>query len=164
MFWIFVCWKYEIFFCFFFVCVLLPLNGGIPGRHQNLTFLFQTSNEFTSQNRAMPGFTPSQWETVLLWNDVSHWPGASLGSAPNVVAIHHSDIMMGAMASQITSLAIGYSTVYSGEDQRKHQSSASLAFVWGIHRWPVNSPHKGPVTWKIFSFNDVIMFTCYFNP
>ena len=45
---------------------------------------------------------------------------------------------MGAMASQITSLAIFYPTVYSGEDQRKHQSSASLAFV----RWPVNSPHK----------------------
>ena len=42
-----------------------------------------------------------------------------------------------------------------GADQRKHQSSASLAFVWGIHRWPVNSPHKGPV--KMFPFDDVIM-------
>ena len=49
---------------------------------------------------------------------------------------------MGAMASQITSLPIVYSTVYSSTVQRKHQSSASLAFVWGIHRWPVNSPHK----------------------
>ena len=39
---------------------------------------------------------------------------------------------MGAMASQITSLTIVYSTVYSGADQSKHQSSASLAFVWGI--------------------------------
>ena len=64
---------------------------------------------------------------------------------------------MGAMASQITSLTIVYSTVYSGADQRKHQSSASLAFVWGIHRGPVNSPHKGPVTRKIFPFDDVIM-------
>ena len=53
---------------------------------------------------------------------------------------------MGAMASQITSLTIVYSTVYSGADQRKHQSSASLAFVRGIHRWPVNCPHKGPVS------------------
>ena len=64
---------------------------------------------------------------------------------------------MGAMASQITSLTIVYSTVDSGTDQRKHQSSVSLAFVRGIHRWPVNSPHKWPVTRKIFPFDDVIM-------
>ena len=57
----------------------------------------------------------------------------------------------------ITSLRIVYWTVYSGTDQTKHQSSASLAFVRGIHRWPVNSPHKWPVTWKMFSFDDVIM-------
>ena len=64
---------------------------------------------------------------------------------------------MGAMASQITSLTIVYSTVYSDADQREHQSSASLAFVWGIHRGPVNSPHKWPVTRKMFPFDDVIM-------
>ena len=40
---------------------------------------------------------------------------------------------------------------------RKHQSSASLVFVRGIHRWPVNSPHKGPVTRKMFPFDDVII-------
>ena len=57
----------------------------------------------------------------------------------------------------ITSLAIVYSTVYSGTDERKHQSSVSLAFVRGIHRWPVNSPHKWPVTRKVFPFDDVIM-------
>ena len=61
------------------------------------------------------------------------------------------------MASQITSLTIIYSTVYSGADQRKHQSSASLAFVRGIHRGPVNSLHKGPVTRKMSPFDDVIM-------
>ena len=55
---------------------------------------------------------------------------------------HYCDVIMGAMASQITSLAIVYSTFYSGADQRKHQSSASLAFVRGIHRWSGNSPHK----------------------
>ena len=65
---------------------------------------------------------------------------------------------MRALASQITSLTIVHSTVYSGADHRKHQSSASLAFVRGIHRWPVNSPHKGPVTRKIFPFGDVIMY------
>ena len=64
---------------------------------------------------------------------------------------------MGSMASQITSLTIVYSTVYSGTDQRKYQISASLALVWGIHRWPVNSPHQWPVTRKLFPFDDVIM-------
>ena len=47
---------------------------------------------------------------------------------------------MSATVSQITKPMIVYSTVYSGADQRRHQSSASLAFVKGIHRWPVNSP------------------------
>ena len=61
-----------------------------------------------------------------------------------------NEFIMGSMASQITSLMIVYSTVYLGVDQRKHQSSASLAFVRGIHRWPVNSPQKGPVTRKCF--------------
>ena len=68
-----------------------------------------------------------------------------------------SDVIMRVMASQIASLKIVYSTAYSGADQRKHQSSASLAFVRGILRWPVNSPHKWPVTWKMFPFDDVIM-------
>ena len=64
---------------------------------------------------------------------------------------------MGAIASQISSLAIVFSTVYSEADQRKHQSSASLAFVLGIHRWPGNSPHKWPATRKIIPFDDVII-------
>ena len=70
---------------------------------------------------------------------------------------HYSDVIMGTIASQITSLTSVYSIVYSVADQRKHQSSASLAFVRGIHRCPVNSPHKGPVTRKMFPFDDVIM-------
>ena len=70
---------------------------------------------------------------------------------------HNSDVIMDAIASQITSLTIVYSTVYSGADQIKHQSSASLAFVWGIHRRSVNSPHKWPVSRKMFLFDDVIM-------
>ena len=69
---------------------------------------------------------------------------------------------MGTMASQIISLTIVYSTIYSGVDQRKHQSSASLAFVRGIHRWPMNSPHKEPVTRRNFPFDDVIMFRDFF--
>ena len=76
-------------------------------------------------------------------------------------AYHHNDIIMGAIASQITSLTIVYSTVYSDADQRKHESSASLAFVRGFHRGPVNSPHKWPVTRKMFPFDDVIM-SCWY--
>ena len=64
---------------------------------------------------------------------------------------------MGAITSQTTSITIVYSLVYSGADARKHESSASLAFVRGIHRGPVNSPHKRPVTRKMFPFDDVIM-------
>ena len=59
--------------------------------------------------------------------------------------------------SQITSLTIVCSAFYSGADQRQHQSSVSLAFVRGIHWSPVNSPHKGPVTWKMIQFDDAIM-------
>ena len=65
---------------------------------------------------------------VLLW--LSH----------RFVAVHlkhYDDVRMCAMASQITSLTIVHSSVYSGADQIKHQSSTSLAFVRGIHRWPV---------------------------
>ena len=72
---------------------------------------------------------------------------------------HYDDVIMSAIASQITSLTIVYSVVYSDADQRKHQSSASLAFVRGIHRGPVNSPHKWPVTRKMFPFDDVIMYS-----
>ena len=70
---------------------------------------------------------------------------------------HYSDVIMSPIASPITSLTIVYSTVYPDADQRKHQSPASLAFVRGIHRRPVNSPHKWPVTREMFPLDDVIM-------
>ena len=57
--------------------------------------------------------------------------------------LHYSDVIMSAMASQITGASIDYSTICSGTDHRKHQSPASLACVRRIHQWPVNSPHKG---------------------
>ena len=62
------------------------------------------------------------------------------------------------LTSQITSLTVVYSIVYSGVNQRKHQSSASLAFMREIHRGPVNFPRKWPVTRKMFPFDDVIMW------
>ena len=67
--------------------------------------------------------------------------------------------MIGAMSSHITGLSIFCSTVCSGADRRKNQSSAPLAFERGIHRSPVDSPHKGPVTRKIFPFDDIIMYS-----
>ena len=72
------------------------------------------------------------------------------GLVLNYVFAHYSDVIMSTMASH-------YSTVYSGADRTKHQSSTSLTFVRGINRWPVNSPHKMPVTRKIFPFDDIIM-------
>ena len=73
------------------------------------------------------------------------------------LTIHYNDVIIGTIASQITSLTTVYSTVYSDAEQRKHESFASLAFVRGIHRGPVNSPHKWPITRKMFPFDDVIM-------
>ena len=80
------------------------------------------------------------------------WPHVTI-----MATAHYDDVIMGAIVSLITSLRIVYSTVYSDADQRKHQSSVSLAFVWGIHRGPVISPRKWPVTRKMIPFDDVIM-------
>ena len=96
---------------------------------------------------------------IMAW----HRPGDKPLYEPMMVSllmrsVHYDDVTMGAIASQITSLTIAFSTVYLDTDQRKHQSSASLAFVRGIHRRPVNSPHKWPVPRKMFPFDDVIMY------
>ena len=71
---------------------------------------------------------------------------------------HYNDDIMSAMVSQITSPTIVYWTLYSSAEQRKHQNSASLAFVRGIHQRLVNSLHRGPVTRKIFLYDDVTMY------
>ena len=86
-----------------------------------------------------------------------YWRWVRLRNCMHHESNHYDDVIMTTIASQTTSLTVVYSIVNSGVDQRKHQSSASLAFVWGIHRRPVNSPHKWPVTRKMFPFDDVIM-------
>ena len=63
---------------------------------------------------------------------------------------HYIDVIMTTMASQITSLMVVYSTVYSDADQRKHHSSASLAFGWGIHRDRWIPRTKGQIRGKCF--------------
>ena len=82
------------------------------------------------------------------------WVHVSMSSC---LYVQYNDVTMGTMASQITSLTTVYLTVYSRADQRKHQSSTSLAFARGILRWPVNSPHQGPVTRKMLPFDAAIM-------
>ena len=104
-----------------------------------------TQSGINRNGAALPGYSAFSTRWVNL-------------DVPNCLQKHYNDVIMGAMASQITSLTIVYSTVYSGANQRKHQSSALLTFVPGIYRRPVNSPHKWLVTRKMFPFDDVIMF------
>ena len=111
------------------------------------------------------GLAPNKWQGILyaalevdelmawLYNQTGYLQAWYRPSSTE----NHNDVIMGAMESQITSLTIVYSIIDSRADQRKHQSPASLVFVRGIHRWPVNSPHKWSVTWKIFPLYDVIM-------
>ena len=96
-------------------------------------------------------------DTFTIFETQTWLPDFFMGINPFRGFFHYNDVIMSAMASQITSLTMVYSTVYSGTDQRKHQSSASLAFVQGIHRWPVNTPHKWPVARKMFPFDVSIM-------
>ena len=77
----------------------------------------------------------------------------------NTMIFNYSDVIMSTMASQITGVSSVCSTVCSGTGQIKLQRSASLAFVRGINRRPVNSPNKGTVARKMFPFDDVIMFS-----
>ena len=105
-------------------------------------------------------FTWNDWVAgrfLLAYNHMVSESGFKVRSEAGLIKQHYNDVIMGAIASQITSLTIVYSVVYSEADQSKHQSSASLAFVRGNHRGPVNSPHKWPVTRKMFPFDDVIM-------
>ena len=92
------------------------------------------------------------------WHPVASEAGLVFSRPKPVFPVqHYDDVIMTMLPSQITSLTVVYSIVYSGVNQRKHQSSASLAFVREIHRGPVNFPHKWPVTRKMFPFDDVIM-------
>ena len=111
-----------------------------------------------------PGKNPRQWRLVaksdtyiLLWNLNQMRQSSFKSKHLDVSSTHYNGVIMGVITSQIASLTIIYSSIYSGADQWKHQSSASLAFVRGIHWWPVNSPHKGPVMRIMFLFDDVIL-------
>ena len=115
----------------------------------------------TMQNSSLNGSNvpiTSSWMVWVKRSEPNHNEPQPNTNRVHISWDHYGDVIMGAIASQITRLIIVYSTVYSDAGQRKHQSSASLAIVWGIHRGPVNSPHKWPVTRKMFPFDDVIMY------
>ena len=99
--------------------------------------------------------------TCWNWQNVVEVMACCLrASGPQVVhgcTLQWRGVIMNLVTSQITSISIVCASIYSGTDQRKHQSSALLDFVRRIYRWSVNSPHKGPVTRKMFPFDDVIM-------
>ena len=108
-------------------------------------------------DQTFPCLPPGYADVELIFSD------QTTSRATAVDETHYNDVIMGAIASQITSLTIVYSTVYSGADQRKYESSASLAFVPEIHRGPVNCPHKWPVTREMFPFDDVIMMSAHYH-
>ena len=121
--------------------------------------LSSSVNVYITDPRGFKNERSYSWLTYDRFMGLLQWiPRHRFGSGEST-AVHYNDVIMSTTASQIASLTMVYSSVYSGADQRKHQSSASQAFVWGIHRWPVNSPHKWPVTRKMFPFDDVIMYT-----
>ena len=95
--------------------------------------------------------------TTVLRLDIALIPAALCYSSWACRLLHYSDVIMSSMASQITGVSVVYSTVSLSADQTNYESSASLAFVRRIHRWPVDSLHKGPVTRKRIRFDDVIM-------
>ena len=107
------------------------------------------STVLTSKNaKLLP--SPNLCHSLMLFRVTrshSEWGSVTHFSEPPV---HYIDVIMTTMASHITSLAVVYSIVYSGVDQRKHQSSASLAFVRGIHRDRWIPRTKGQLGGKCF--------------
>ena len=138
--------EFVLFYYIFSLMTSRKLNSMVPGRTPCGSFAEEASRSVALIEKVW--FRKENTEMCY-----QHWRC----SCDFKLVIYYDDVRMGAIASQITSLTIVYSIVYSDADQRKHQSSASLAFVRGIHRGPVNSPHKWPVTRKMFPFDDVIM-------
>ena len=96
-------------------------------------------------------------QNVNQYNHLNICHDTSVFHSGKIIMPHYCDIIMSTMASQINGVLIVYSAICSGADQTRHHSCMSLAFVRGICWWPVNFPHKGPVTRKMFPYGDVIM-------
>ena len=137
----------KVLLIYIYICILVQILCAME--RKNSRILYSPDNKFARShyNDLFSRISAKEISRVLCWWIIP------LGHEK----YHYCDVIMGMVASKITGLAIVCSTVYSDVDQRKHQSSVSLAFVWGIHRRPVNSSHKGPVTRKMFPFDDVII-------
>ena len=133
-----------------------PLHRMIPMHHiTNVTAVLEISFANTQcSNYFLTHYPFTKWPPF-------HWRHLQMNTqfciSIQISLKLYGDAIMGAMASRITGVSIVYSTFCSHADQRKRQNSASLAFVRRIHRWPLNSPHKGPAPRKIFPFDYVIM-------
>ena len=136
------------------------LSGGLAMPQRDMDILVNTMKlEYTNDIfKSFPLKYNSRFLRNLFLRAKLTRPGDKPLPGPiEIQFIHYDDVIMTMLASQITSLTVVYSIVYSGVNQRKHQSSASLAFVREIHRGPLNFPHKWPVTRKMFPFDDVII-------
>ena len=122
------------------------------GDHQKKRKCSKLSQDYTFYYIELHSCPSRMIENLMLSNSTLMRDNQIIGSH-QTSKLHYNDVIKGKIASQIISLAIVYSTVYSDADQRKHQSSAPLAFVRGIAKW-----HKWPVTREIFPFVDVIMW------
>ena len=136
-----------------------------------LTYVSNTIWNIVAQNHELREFPMTGWPlgplkynkkiVVICYVVITHAVrGGFVRSIP--IYHHYNDVMMSAMTSQLTGVSIVYSTGCSAADQRKHQRPALLVFVRGIHRWPLNSSHKRLITWKMFSFDYVIMVRCWY--
>ena len=128
------------------------LNIGLPSRGEPLVADQTASNDLLQ----CTGTQYYHWTPFLQFQCI--YPADHSGmSACSVVArwtwlttdaLHYSDVILGAMASKITGLTIVYLTVYSGKDQRKHQCSASLACVRGIHQRSASNAENVFIWWR----------------
>ena len=153
--------KYVLIMMLFIVNHILQLNTDSLTTIRDLYIVIRPTQpgfyKFLPRYSAA-GFLRITNMSVGKYKKVTVWLNYTKGNV-NENNYHYDDVIMSTKASRITSLTTVYLIVYSRADQRKHQSSASLAFVRGIHRRPVNSPQKGPVARKMVPFDDVIMYT-----
>ena len=133
--------------------------------NQNKKLLIYTKNASEKTVREMTAFfSRGRWVSWRLFHGFRHEQAHLKGllalsypthGHPNFMRLNIrgalSDVIMSAMVSQITSVSIVYFRL------KETSKIRSLTFVWRIHRWPVNSPLKGPETRKMFIFDDVIM-------
>ena len=120
---------------------IIPVVADVlaPNRRQDISYRHDNSAVITNSQDSC------RTTCILRYNHETNYAQSIYFNEPCriITNMHHNDVIMSAMASQMTGVSIAYSTVQTGADQSKHQSSVSLAFVRGIHRWSVNSRTKG---------------------